>query len=960
MADRDQLVLDGDPSGVRAARRLARTRAPALGADLDDLELLVAELVTNATLHGVPPITLRLRPLDQVVRVEVGDGGREMPMAEIPGAGTMTGRGLPLVQALSTSWGVDRRPDGGKVVWAELPAQPMARGRGVRPSVAVDDPPSTGHATPPGSGPSSPASGPSPPASGPSPPASGPSPPASGPASPASGPSPPPVSEPPSEPLFTVRLGAVPTQLLVEAKAQIDSVVREFTLARADGTWLGSSISGAVDELVDTVTTGFAPARAEIKRQALVAARRGDVLTDLVLRLPASAADAAEAYLAALDETDRLARSEQLLTLATPPVHRVFRRWYLGAVISQLRTQVDGDATPPSSPFVDALADEVTELSSLRDAWNLLQLLEKVTGELTAAHTVEQIGRTVVQNAADFLGALVVRIHLLGDDGILRMIAGHGGVADLRERYSEFPIDADLPASVVVRKGESMLLRNRAEIEARFPPLVGTYPVERILHIVPLRVGDRALGCLTLTFSEGSHLEEGGQISFVEALAQTLAQALDRAVILQRLEDANRQLAFLADASAALTSSLDYSATVAAVARVMVPRLADWCIVEVVQDDQLRPVAVRHVDPAKQAWGTRMAERFPTRMNASVGSANVLRTGRSELHLEMTEEQVRELAANDDHLAALARLGMRSGLIVPLGGRGGTLGTITLLYAESGRRYEPTDVPLVEDVARRAARALETAGAVREQSIRLATVTSIAEAAQHAILAPPPRVLGPVSLSARYLSAAAEAQVGGDLYEVVARPGAVRLLIGDVRGKGLAAVRTATVVLGEFRAAAADLDDLAAVAAQLDRRLRPYLDPEDFVTALLAQIDDSGQLALASCGHPPPLLASKGQIIEVAGLAGVPLGLGAAPSTVTRQLVPGDRLLLYTDGIVEARDERNVFIDFMKLAETVAHGPFDLALDQLLNGLDEAVGANLGDDLALVLAEYHGSGEPER
>jgi serine phosphatase RsbU (regulator of sigma subunit) len=303
---------------------------------------------------------------------------------------------------------------------------------------------------------------------------------------------------------------------------------------------------------------------------------------------------------------------------------------------------------------------------------------------------------------------------------------------------------------------------------------------------------------------------------------------------------------------------------------------------------------------------------------------------------------------------------MRSGLIVPLGGRGGTLGTVTLLYAESGRRYEPTDVPLVEDVARRAARALETAGAVREQSIRLATVTSIAEAAQHAILAPPPRVLGPVSLSARYLSAAAEAQVGGDLYEVVARPGAVRLLIGDVRGKGLAAVRTATVVLGEFRAAAADLDDLAAVAAQLDRRLRPYLDPEDFVTALLAQIDDAGQLALASCGHPPPLLASKGQVIEVAGLAGVPLGLGAAPSTVTRQLVPGDRLLLYTDGIVEARDERNVFIDFMKLAETVAHGPFDLALDQLLNALDEAVGANLGDDLALVLAEYHGAGEPER
>jgi serine phosphatase RsbU (regulator of sigma subunit) len=751
----------------------------------------------------------------------------------------------------------------------------------------------------------------------------------------------------------------VSTQLLVEAKAHIVSLVREFTLARAERALLGSSIFGAVDELIDTVTTGFAAARTEIKRQALAAARRGDVMTELVLHLPASAADAAEAYLAALDETDRLARAAQLLTLATPPVHRVFRRWYLGAVVSQVRAQAEGLVAPPSAPFVDALADEVTELSSLRDAWNRLQLLEKVTGELTAAHTVEQIGRTVVQNAADFLGALVARIHVLGDDGILRMIAGRGGVTDLMEQYSEFPIDADLPASIVVRTGESMILRNRREIEARFPPLAGAYPVERILHIVPLRVDDRAIGCLTLTFPEGSHLEEAGQLAFVEALAQTLAQAVGRAVIMQRLEDANRQLAFLADASAALTSSLDYSATVTAVARVMVPRLADWCIVEVVQDGRLRPVAVRHAELSKQAWGMRMAERFPTRMDASVGSANVLRTGRSELHIEITEALVRELAADGAHLAALHGFGMRSGLIVPLQGRGGTLGTITLLYAESGRRYEPSDVLLVEDVALRAARALETAGAVREQSIRLATVTSIAEAAQHAILAPPPRQLGPVALSARYLSAAAEAQVGGDLYEVVERPGAVRLLIGDVRGKGLAAVRTATVVLGEFRAAAADVDDLVAVAPQLDRRLRPYLDPEDFVTALLAQIDDGGLLTVASCGHPPPLLASGGRLTEVGAHPGVPLGLGAAPSTVTRQLSPGDRLLLYTDGIMEARDEHNVFINFMKLAETVALGPFDLALDRLLDALDEAVGENLGDDLALVLAEYHGD-KPER
>src|SRR5512142_2624861 len=89
------------------------------------------------------------------------------------------------------------------------------------------------------------------------------------------------------------------------------------------------------------------------------------------------------------------------------------------------------------------------------------------------------------------------------------------------------------------------------------------------------------------------------------------------------------------------------------------------------------------------------------------------------------------------------------------------------------------------------------------------------------------------ALAARYLSAAAEARIGGDLYEVLPRPGAVRLIVGDVRGKGLDAVRTATVVLGEFRAAV-DRDDLVDAVVQMDARLRPYLGDEDFVTALLA------------------------------------------------------------------------------------------------------------------------------
>jgi serine phosphatase RsbU (regulator of sigma subunit) len=284
-----------------------------------------------------------------------------------------------------------------------------------------------------------------------------------------------------------------------------------------------------------------------------------------------------------------------------------------------------------------------------------------------------------------------------------------------------------------------------------------------------------------------------------------------------------------------------------------------------------------------------------------------------------------------------------------LTGRSGTLGVITMIMAESGRRYDSGDVALAEDLARRAALAVENAGAFQEQTGRLATVLRVAEAAQHAILSPPPAHIGPVHLAARYVSAAAEALVGGDMYEVVRRPGAVRLLIGDVRGKGLEAVRTA---LGEFRAAAADVDDLSRVAVQIDRRLRSYLDVEDFVTAVLAEVCDDGSWTIACCGHPAPLVATADAVTSIDVTPTVPLGLGADPVLVRGRLEPGDRLLLFTDGILEARDPQRRFVDLVRLVQPLRRGPLEAALDAVLSALRETVGGELGDDLALLVVEW--------
>jgi len=237
-------------------------------------------------------------------------------------------------------------------------------------------------------------------------------------------------------------------------------------------------------------------------------------------------------------------------------------------------------------------------------------------------------------------------------------------------------------------------------------------------------------------------------------------------------------------------------------------------------------------------------------------------------------------------------------------------------------------------------------------------VTRVAEAAQHAILATLPPRIGGVAMSARYVSAAADALVGGDLYEVVARDGAVRLLVGDVRGKGLDAVRHATIVLGEFRAAAADVDDLVEVAVQIDRRLRRYLGDEDFVTALLAEVTDGGELTVVNCGHPAPLVARAGRVEELSTAPSLPLGLGADPAPVRDRLGVGDRILMFTDGIVEARDAQQQFVDLREVVGPLASGPLDEVLDRVLVALRRNVGAALGDDLALVVAEYRGEPAP--
>ncbi len=242
-----------------------------------------------------------------------------------------------------------------------------------------------------------------------------------------------------------------------------------------------------------------------------------------------------------------------------------------------------------------------------------------------------------------------------------------------------------------------------------------------------------------------------------------------------------------------------------------------------------------------------------------------------------------------------------------------------------------------------------------QASQRLASLRELAAVAQQAVLRPIPERLGDLGVDVRYVSASAEADIGGDLYEALDTPYGTRVLIGDVRGKGLDAVRLASIVLGSYRHVAHERADLRAVMADLDRTVARSVGDEDFVTACLME-ERGGMLTVLNCGHPAPLLLRSGNVISLdPPAAAPPLGfLGAAKPRVER-LEPGDRILMFTDGLAEARRDQEFFPIEQRAWRLLGHGRIGDALLSLENALVEWVRGGLDDDVALVLVEYRGT-----
>ncbi|HEX2728187.1 MAG TPA: PAS domain S-box protein, partial [Rubrobacteraceae bacterium] len=178
---------------------------------------------------------------------------------------------------------------------------------------------------------------------------------------------------------------------------------------------------------------------------------------------------------------------------------------------------------------------------------------------------------------------------------------------------------------------------------------------------------------------------------------------------------------YLAKAGEVLASSLDYGATLKSLGHLVVPDLADWCVIDVAEEGgTIARLAVAHENPEKVAWANDLRRRYPPDPDAPRGVPQVLRSGKAEFYPEVTGETLAAAARDPEHLRLLREVGFTSAMIVPLTARGHTLGAITLVLAESERRYEPGDLALAEDLARRAALAVDNARLYREAQREIA------------------------------------------------------------------------------------------------------------------------------------------------------------------------------------------------------------------------------------------------
>ena len=381
--------------------------------------------------------------------------------------------------------------------------------------------------------------------------------------------------------------------------------------------------------------------------------------------------------------------------------------------------------------------------------------------------------------------------------------------------------------------------------------------------------------------------------------------------------------------------------------------IADWSAVHLVRGTQVERVAVAHLDPTKIAFVEELERRYPPDPEAPGGALEVARTGVPVVMSDVPDELLVASAQDETHLELIRAIGLRSAIVVPLLTRGRSLGALTLVHAESGGRFTDDDLTFVGQLATTAALALDNAALYEQQRM-------VARTLQTALLpAELPDVPG-VRCAGRYRPPSpdlTDVYVGGDLYDVHEDPerGRWALTVADVCGKGpQAAALTALIrhtVHAEVGHGLGPADVLRRVNAAMLRNRGARARFATMVHAALTTDPDGVVVTLVNGGHPPGLVL-RGEEVESIAVPGTLVGVypDLSLTEIEIRLAPGDTLLLYTDGVTEARGRQGFYgSDRLEaLLATFAGETPDAIADGILAEVTDFQDGRLRDDVALL------------
>jgi serine phosphatase RsbU (regulator of sigma subunit) len=342
-------------------------------------------------------------------------------------------------------------------------------------------------------------------------------------------------------------------------------------------------------------------------------------------------------------------------------------------------------------------------------------------------------------------------------------------------------------------------------------------------------------------------------------------------------------------------------------ARAAVPGLADMCLVDMIEDGRLVRAAAVHADPAKEELVRKLQEGYPPYDPEGIHPVTrAIQTGVPAFSPEISDDFIRRVTQEGEHRDLVHSIGFRSYLCVPLVTGGKTLGAISFISTTPGRRYTQAEVPLAEDLGRRAALGLENARLFRERS-------HIARTLQRSLLPNRlPHVPG-VQLAGRYRAAGEGAEVGGDFYDVFdAGDRGWGLVIGDVCGKGPDAAAVTGLARYTIRAAAMQESRPSKILSLLNEAVMQQVAEQGFCTVCyvrLRRAQAGNRITVCCAGHPLPLLLRADGTVDFVGTPGTLLGIFPDPelSDVALDMAPGDALVLYTDGVIEERGATDLF-----------------------------------------------------